>query len=142
MFSAVLSLRLAFSAEICFQSNTWLRYLSDIFPPPPTKHLQNEPTDTSSESWANNSKHFFQSSYQTILTLSDSYYQTVNTLLRVHSKQYTDTFSELLPSNSKHFFQSSYQTILTLLESYYQNNCKHFFLNSYQIILTLSESYC
>ena len=79
-------------------------YLSDTFPPPPTKHLLNGPTYTFSELLPNNSKHFFQSSYQTILSLSESYYH-----------------------NSKYFFQCSYQTILTLSGSYYQTIVNAFF---------------
>ena len=53
----------------------------------------------------NYSKNFFQSSYHTILTLSESYYQTILTYLELVSNS-IHTFTELLPNNSKHFFES------------------------------------
>ena len=53
----------------------------------------------------NYSKKFFQSSYHTILTLSESYYQTILTYSE-HISNSIHTFIELLLSNSKHFFES------------------------------------
>ena len=53
----------------------------------------------------NYSKKFFQSSYHTILTLSESYYQTILTYLELISNS-IHTFTELLPNSSKHFFES------------------------------------
>ena len=53
----------------------------------------------------NYSKKFFQSSYHTILTLSESYYQTILTYSE-HTSNSIHTFIELLLSNSKHFFES------------------------------------
>ena len=52
----------------------------------------------------NYSKKFFQSSYHTILTLSESYYQTILTYLELNQTVFT--FSQLLPNSSKHFFES------------------------------------
>ena len=60
----------------------------------------------------------FQSSYQTIFTLSESYYQKrVNTFSEFISN-ITDIFRELLPNNTTHF--SKHQTIPTFPESYWQ----------------------
>ena len=60
----------------------------------------------------------FQSSYQTILTLSVSYYQTrVNTFSEFISN-ITGTLRELLANNTTHF--SRHQAILTFSESYCQ----------------------
>ena len=53
----------------------------------------------------NYSKKFFQSSYHTILTLSESYYQTILTYLELISNS-IHTFTELIPNSSKHFFWS------------------------------------
>ena len=53
----------------------------------------------------NYSKNVFQSSYHTILTLSECYYQTILTFLELISNG-IHTFTELLPNNSKHFFES------------------------------------
>ena len=55
---------------------------------------------------------------QTILTLSESYYQTrVNTFSEFISN-ITDTFRELLLNNTTHF--SRHKAILTFPESYWQ----------------------
>ena len=81
----------------------------------------------------------FQISYQTILTLSWSYSQTIlHTFLnikqywhfqRVTGKQYYRVYIkeywhfQKVPSKlnySKNFFQSTYHTIMTLSQSYYQ----------------------
>ena len=51
------------------------------------------------------SKKFFQSSYHTILTLSESYYQTILTYLELTSNS-IHTFTKLLPNSNKHFFES------------------------------------
>ena len=53
----------------------------------------------------NYSKKFFQSSYHTILTLSESYYQTILTYLELISNS-IHICTELLPNSSKHFFES------------------------------------
>ena len=53
----------------------------------------------------NYSKNFFQSSYYTILTLSEGYCQTTLTYSELISNS-IDTFTELLSNNSKHFFGS------------------------------------
>ena len=60
----------------------------------------------------------FQSSYPTILTLSESYYQTrVNTFSRFISN-ITGTLRELLPNSTTHF--SRRHAILAFSESYWQ----------------------
>ena len=51
----------------------------------------------------NYSKNIFQSSYHTILTLSECYFQTVSTYSELISKSIY-SFTELLPNNNKHFF--------------------------------------
>ena len=53
----------------------------------------------------NYSKNFFQSSYHTILTLSESYYRTILTCSELISNT-IHTLTELFPNNSKHFFES------------------------------------
>ena len=61
---------------------------------------------------------FFQISYQTILTLSESYYQTrVNTFSEFISN-ITGFLRELLPNNTTHFSRN--QAILTFSESHWQ----------------------
>ena len=101
----------------------------------------------------------FQSSYQTILTLSGSYYQTT---LYFGTSNNTNIFRELLANNttnfyrfhiiikqywiiqrvvsklnySKIFFQSSYHTILTLSDSYYQT-----ILNYSELILNIIHTF-
>ena len=60
----------------------------------------------------------FQSSCQTIFTLSESYYQTTVYIFSEFISNITDTFRELLPNNTTHF--SRHQTILTFPESYWQ----------------------
>ena len=60
----------------------------------------------------------FQSSYQWLLTLSESYHQIrVNTFSEFISN-ITDSFRELLPNNITHI--SRHQTIMTFSESYWQ----------------------
>ena len=53
----------------------------------------------------NYSRKLFQTSYYTILTLSESYYQIILTYLELISNG-NHTFTELLPNSRKHFFES------------------------------------
>ena len=53
----------------------------------------------------NYSKNFLQSSYHTILTLSEIYYQAILTYLGLISNN-IHTFTEVLPNSSKHFFET------------------------------------
>ena len=57
-------------------------------------------------------------SYQAVLGLSKSYYQTRVNTFSVFISNITDTFRELLPNNTTHI--SKHQTILTFSESYWQ----------------------
>ena len=52
----------------------------------------------------NYSKSFFQSTYHTIMILSESYYQAILTYSELISNS-IHTSTELLPNNSKHFFE-------------------------------------
>ena len=64
-------------------------------------------TDTFRELLQNNSKHFFQSLYQTILTISESYCHTiVNTFFRVHITQHWQfqSYYHTIIHNSKHYY--------------------------------------
>ena len=70
--------------------------------------------------------------YQTILILSESYYQIIlNTFFGVHINQ--------LPNNTTQFSHSAYWTILTLSERYYQTILQTF-SRVHIKILTLSKS--
>ena len=62
-------------------------------------HFQKVPSKS------NYSKNFLRSSYHTIMTLSESYYQTIPTTYSELISNSIHTFTELLPSG-KHFFES------------------------------------
>ena len=61
-------------------------------------------TFSESSSMLNYSKNLFQSSYHTIMTLSESYYQTILTYSGLRSNS-IHIFTELLRINSKHFLE-------------------------------------
>ena len=65
---------------------------------------------------------YFQSSYQTLLTLSGSYYKKIPHIFLQLTLNTTDILREFLPNYTivKTFSQSSYHTNnITLSESYY-----------------------
>ena len=76
-------------------------------------------TDSFMELLPNNATHFHR--HQTILTFSESYWQTILHTFPEFISSNTDIFR--VPSKlkySKNFFQSTYHTIMTLSESYCQ----------------------
>ena len=79
-------------------------------------------------------KYFFQSSHQTILTLSASYYQTKLNTFSEFISNITGTLKELLPNSTTHFsrhqailtFSESWQTILNTFPELQSNNAEIF----------------
>ena len=91
----------------------------------------------------NNSKHFFQISYQKILTILESYYQMIlyYTLFSESISNKTHTFRELLPKNSKNIFRVHIKHYWHFQGITSKLNCNEiFFQSSYHIIQTFSES--
>ena len=82
--------------------------------------------------------HFFKNSYQTILNISDNYYQIILFSAFISSKQFWH-FQSYYQIILHTFLQRSYQVILVLFESSHQIILHTFFQSSCQWKLTFQR---